>query len=90
MALRSGISIGPFEILDQTWRRLHGGEQTLPIQGFVSTVNNREYDIFPDSRQLLMVTPAPRQDAGPAPAIHVDTILNWTEELKARVPPGKR
>jgi dipeptidyl aminopeptidase/acylaminoacyl peptidase len=65
-------------------------EQTLPIRGFVSTVNNREYDVFPDGRQFVMVTPAVRQDAGPAPAIHVDTILNWTEELKARVPTDRR
>ena len=40
----------------------------------------RHYDVAPDASRLLMLT-AP--DA-PVPPIHV--VLNWVEELKARVP----
>jgi serine/threonine-protein kinase len=61
-------------------------ETPLPIQGFMPVINYREYDILPDGNQLVMVFPAERaqQSAPPQPRIH--TVLNWTEELKARVP----
>jgi serine/threonine-protein kinase len=61
-------------------------ERTLPISGFQPVVNNREYDVFPHGTDLLMVLPSTGLDAGPPPPIPITTILNWTEELKARVP----
>jgi Tol biopolymer transport system component len=60
-------------------------EQTLQVQGLLAVVNNREYDVFPDGKQFALVTPAVRQDTSAA-TVHIDTVLNWTEELKARVP----
>jgi Tol biopolymer transport system component len=60
-------------------------EQTLPVQGFLPIVNNREYDVFPDGKQFVLVTSAARQDTGTAQAVQIETVLNWTEELKARV-----
>ena len=63
-----------------------GAEQTLPIQGFLPVVNNREYDMFPDGKQFVMVFPVNRQDSGAVPAAQINAVLNWTEELKTRVP----
>jgi hypothetical protein len=60
-------------------------ERTLPITGFQPVVNNREYDVFPRGSNLLMVLPAARQDATPPPPVPITMIVNWTEELKARV-----
>ena len=65
---------------------LFGAEQTLPIQGFLPVVNNREYDVFPDGKQFVMVFPVNRQDSGAVPAAQINAVLNWTEELKTRVP----
>jgi Tol biopolymer transport system component len=65
-------------------------EKTLPIEGFLPVVNYREYDILPDGKQLIMVFPADRKGNTPAQAPRIHTVLNWTEELKARVPTNAR
>ena len=63
-------------------------EKALPVQGFLPVAFYREYDIFPDGRQLVMIFP-PTQTTSTAPASsHIQTVVNWTEELKARVPAG--
>ena len=45
------------------------------------------YDVSPDGQRFLMIKPS-EQEAGPATQINV--VLNWFEELKRRVPPGKK
>jgi len=40
------------------------------------------YDASPDGQRLLMV----RQENVSAPATHINVVLNWSEELKQRVP----
>jgi len=60
-------------------------EKALPIQGFQPIVNYREYDILPDGRALVMVFPAAQTAAAPAINPRIRAVLNWTEELKARV-----
>ncbi len=60
-------------------------EKVLPIQGFLPAINNREYDILPNGRELVMVFPSTTVAAAQATA-HIHVVLNWTEELKARVP----
>jgi serine/threonine-protein kinase len=62
------------------------GEKVLPIQGFLPVINNREYDILPNGRELVMVFPAARSVATAPATARIHTVLNWTEELKARVP----
>jgi Tol biopolymer transport system component len=65
-------------------------EKTLPITGFQTTQNYREYDVVPGTGKLVMTFPAIR-DQGvntPQPRIHI--VQNWTEELKARVPTTPR
>jgi hypothetical protein len=64
-------------------------ERALPVQGFVPVAFYREYDIFPNGRELVMVFP-PTQSTNAAPRnSHIYTVVNWTEELKARVPAGR-
>jgi eukaryotic-like serine/threonine-protein kinase len=65
-------------------------EKTLPITGFQTTQNYREYDMVPGTGKLVMTFPATR-DQGitpPQPRIHI--VQNWTEELKTRVPTAPR
>jgi hypothetical protein len=65
-------------------------DRQLPIQGAQAALNNREYDAFPRSNDLVMVFPATRTETTPPQAITITTVLNWTEELKARVPTKRR
>ena len=60
-------------------------ERVLPVQGFLPVINNREYDMLPNGRELIMVFPSAPVATVPATA-HIHTVLNWTEELKSRVP----
>ena len=65
-------------------------EKTLPITGFQTTQNYREYDLVPGTGKLVMTFPATREQAinTPQPRIHI--VQNWTEELKTRVPTAPR
>ena len=60
-------------------------EKTLPIQGFQPVVNYREYDGLPNGGALVMVFPATQASAVTPPSPKIHSVLNWTEELKARV-----
>ena len=64
-----------------------GNEKTLPMEGFIVVGSYRDYDITPDGRQFLMVFPATQAESSARPQINI--VLNWFEELKARVPTGK-
>ena len=64
-------------------------EKALPVQGFQPATNYREYDAFKDGR-MVIVFPAAREQNAVVPAPRIHTILNWTEELKARVPSASR
>ena len=44
----------------------------------------RQHDITPDGQRFLMLSTRSETDAGASPQINV--VLNWFEELKARVP----
>lgn len=65
-------------------------EKTLPIEGFLTAINYREYDVLPGGKQLVMVFPAERAQRTAAALPHIHAALNWTEELKARVPTKAR
>ena len=45
------------------------------------------YDVSPDGERFLMLKPS--QQGGAAPT-QINVVLNWFEELKRRVPPGKK
>ncbi|HEY7671783.1 MAG TPA: protein kinase [Gammaproteobacteria bacterium] len=60
--------------------------RTLPIQGAVMTLGYRDFDITPDGERFVMIYPAEAATrAAPQPA-RIDVVLNWQQEVVARVP----
>jgi hypothetical protein len=51
----------------------------------VFTVPN--YDVSPDGQRFLMIKPVEQKQAGPT---QINVVLNWFEELKQKVPTGKK
>jgi Tol biopolymer transport system component len=45
------------------------------------------YDVSPDGKRFLMLKPSEQEAAGPR---EINVVLNWSEELKRRVPIGKK
>jgi serine/threonine-protein kinase len=46
----------------------------------------RNYDIMPDGKRMVGVIPAGQNQPGGASNPRIEVVLNWFEELKARVP----
>jgi serine/threonine protein kinase len=67
----------------QTTRGLQVGDPTLVVTGsFVSSGKYyRQYDVAPDGEHFVMITRNPQQ-----PSTGFRVIVNWFEELKAKVP----
>jgi serine/threonine protein kinase len=64
-----------------------GRAVTLPIEGTMHPLAQRNYDVTPDGREFLVVLPASTtttDSRGVTP--HIDMVLHWFEELNARVP----
>ena len=57
-----------------------GQYQSLP------TISTPNYDVSPDGQRFLMLKPTEQAQAAPT---QINVVLNWFEELKRRVPPGK-
>jgi serine/threonine-protein kinase len=53
----------------------------------LATVPISNYDISPDGRRFLMVKPTEQALAAPT---QINVVLNWFEELKQKVPNGKK
>jgi serine/threonine protein kinase len=64
-----------------------GKPTPIPVGRAVLGANGRYYDITPDGKQFLVVTSAGAGNgaAGQAPE-QINVVLNWSEELKQRVP----
>ncbi|MBI4472059.1 MAG: PD40 domain-containing protein, partial [Acidobacteria bacterium] len=60
-------------------------ERNLPIKGFMGFVNFRDYDIMPNAREFVMLFPAAASAPEETPRPKIQVVLNWHEELKARV-----
>jgi hypothetical protein len=61
------------------------GRSTVPIPDALMPEGSRDYDITPDGERILVIVPADEPELeNVRPQIHV--VLNWFEELKARVP----
>lgn len=60
----------------------------LPIVGTIHPLLQRNYDVMPDGKQLLVVLPAPSAQGDPSrtASSQINVVLNWFEELRARVP----
>jgi eukaryotic-like serine/threonine-protein kinase len=47
----------------------------------------QDYDVSPDGQRFLMLKPS---DAAEAASTQINVVLNWFEELKQKVPTGKK
>ena len=56
-----------------------------PYRPTATTIQN--YDVSPDGQRFLMLKPS--ESVGTAP-MQINVILNWFEELKQKVPNGKK
>jgi hypothetical protein len=62
-----------------------GVPAAIPVDRFFQSGSfERQYDVMPDAR-LLVLQPA-STDTGPRPVQQIHVVLNWFEELKQRVP----
>jgi serine/threonine protein kinase/Tol biopolymer transport system component len=57
-----------------------GRYQATPVQ-------SADYDVSSDGQRFLMLKPVEHMEAGPA---QINVVLNWSEELKQKVPTGKK
>lgn len=60
----------------------------LPIDGTVHPALQRNYDVTPDGKQLIVVLPAQATQSDPSrrASAQINVVLNWFEELRARAP----
>jgi eukaryotic-like serine/threonine-protein kinase len=56
-----------------------------PYQPTVATIQN--YDVSPDGQRFLMLKPSEQAEEAPT---QINVVLNWFEELKQKVPSGKK
>jgi hypothetical protein len=56
-----------------------------PYQPTPATLSN--YDVSPDGQRFLMLKPSESAEAAPT---QINVVLNWFEELKQKVPAGKK
>jgi Tol biopolymer transport system component len=74
IAAQSGFSAGTPHML------FEGKYEPAPVPG-------DNYDVSPDGQRFLMVKPVEQEQAAPT---QINVVLNWFEELKQKVPPGKK
>ena len=65
----------PIKILN---KKYHAGASLLGL-------DLRAYDVAPDAQRFLMIK-EPESAPGTQPAVNMVVVLNWVEELKARLP----
>ena len=53
---------------------------------FVPFAGQRNYDILPDGKRFILANPG---DGLKPAAPEIDIVLNWLEELRRLVPPGR-
>jgi serine/threonine-protein kinase len=63
------------------WRN----EQQLPFKEFLVFGGLRDYDVLPDGERFVMLFPPDQNAEGDAERPRITIVLNWVEELKARV-----
>jgi serine/threonine-protein kinase len=82
----AGVTLRIMAVDVQTEPRFVFGKATpLPIYGFVPSPK-RNFDISPDGKQFLVPLPPEQLQPGDRASVEINTVLNWFEELKQRVP----
>ena len=59
----------------------------LPRTNFSTLATMPNYDVSPDGQRFLMVKGSEQEAAAPT---QINVVLNWFEELKQKVPTGKK
>jgi serine/threonine protein kinase/Tol biopolymer transport system component len=75
IATKPSFSAGTPKVL------FEGQYQSLP------TISTPNYDVSPDGQRFLMLKPTEQAQAAPT---QINVVLNWFEELKQKVPTGKK
>jgi eukaryotic-like serine/threonine-protein kinase len=71
----------------QTNEAVSAGKPTaLPISGTIHPQAQRNYDVTPDGRFLVIVPATMTRGNVRRPTTAINVVLNWFEELKGRVP----
>ena len=60
-----------------------GAPVALPIQGTIHQFSQRNYDVTPDGKQLLVVFPASADDTR---STRIWVVQHWFDELRRLVP----
>ena len=65
-----------------------GAERPLPIEQFWATGDHRDYDVTPDGRRFLVITPieATGAETNEPATPQIVVVENWFEELRRLVP----
>jgi eukaryotic-like serine/threonine-protein kinase len=84
---RSGIKMMAVEITTQP--SFSAGTPKALFEGQYQSLNqsNPNYDVSPDGQRFLMLKPSEQAQAAPT---QINVVLNWFEELKQKVPGGKK
>ena len=84
---RSGDKLMAVDIATQ--RGFAAGTPQMLFEGRYETamVPIDNYDVSPDGQRFLMLKPSEQAQAAPT---QINVVLNWFEELKRRVPAGKK
>jgi len=84
---RSGNKMMAVEITTQP--SFSAGRPRMLFEGqYVPTpVTFPNYDVSPDGQRFLMIKPSEQAQAAPT---QINVVLNWFEELKQKVPVGKK
>ena len=83
---RSGNKMMAVEITTQPNIALGNPRVLFERQYVLATVPISNYDVSPDGRRFLMV----KGDEQSTTATQINVVLNWFEELKQKVPTGKK
>jgi hypothetical protein len=67
-----------------------GSPQVLVDGRYLTPQPGRSYDVAPDGKRFLLIKDAtPTMSSSVSPPSQLVVVLNWSEELKARVPVTK-
>jgi len=86
---RSGNKMMAVEITTQPNFALGNPRMLFEGPYALSAVPVSNYDVSPDGKRFLMLKPAD-EGQGQAASTQINVVLNWSEELKRRVPAGTK
>jgi len=83
---RSGNKMMVADVVNQTNFTVSKPRMLFEGRSLPTPATSPNYDVSPDGQRFLMLKRAGQDDQGPT---QINIVLNWFDELKRRVPPGK-